>query len=251
VHVSSLGDARSLRGGVLYMAPLVAEAGGRPVAVAQGTLLLSEAADQRSRYGAPPVPETTARIPGGGQLEADLPRPTFAGATRLLLKEPDVTTASRIAAAVNAALGPNTARVEDPGAVALALPDSGDRAATLGRILALGARPERTARIVIDARDGTVVAGGELAIGSAVVSHAGVTLSIGGDGAAPAAGAPSATPARAADAGIPGDVRVAPGSSVQRVAAALHAVQTPASDIAAIFAALREVGALQAEVVVR
>jgi flagellar P-ring protein precursor FlgI len=246
VHVSSLGDARSLRGGVLYMAPLVAEAGGRPVAVAQGTLLLSEAADQRSRYGAPPVPETTARIPGGGQLEADLPRPTFAGATRLLLKEPDVTTASRIAAAVNAALGPNTAKVEDPGAIALALPDTGDRAATLGRIVALGVRPERTARIVIDARDGTVVAGGELAIGAAVVSHGGVTLSIGGEGAAPAAGA-----AARADAGVPGDVRVAPGTSVQRVAAALHAVQTSASDIAAIFAALREVGALSAEVVVR
>jgi flagellar P-ring protein precursor FlgI len=250
VHVSSLGDARSLRGGVLYMAPLVAEAGGRPVAVAQGTLLLSEAADARTRWGAPPIPETTARIPAGGQLEADLPRPTFAGATRLLLKEPDVTTASRIAAAVNAALGPNTARVEDPGAVALALPDTGDRAATLGRIVALGVRPERTARIVIDARDGTVVAGGELAIGAAVVSHAGVTLSIGGEGAAPAAGA-SAGAAPRADVGIPGDVRVAPGTSVQRVAAALHAVQTPASDIAAIFAALREVGALSAEVVVR
>jgi flagellar P-ring protein precursor FlgI len=246
VHVSSLGDARSLRGGVLYMAPLVAEAGGRPVAVAQGTLLLSEAADQRSRYGAPPVPETTARIPGGGQLEADLPRPTFAGATRLLLKEPDVTTASRIAAAVNAALGPNTAKVEDPGAIALALPDTGDRAATLGRIVALGVRPERTARIVIDARDGTVVAGGELAIGAAVVSHGGVTLSIGGEGAAPAAGA-----AARADAAVPGDVRLAPGTSVQRVASALHAVQTSASDIAAIFAALREVGALAAEVVVR
>jgi flagellar P-ring protein precursor FlgI len=248
VHVSSLGDARSLRGGVLYMAPLVAEAGGRPVGVAQGALLLSEAADGRIAYGAARTPETTARIPAGGQLEADLPRPQFAGGTRLLLKEPDVTTASRIAAAVNAALGANTARVEDPGAVALALPDSGDRAATLGRILALSARPERAARLVIDARDGSVVAGGELTVGAATISHGGVTLTIGGDAAAPG-GAPA--PAAAPGAGVPGDVRIAPGTSVQRVAAALHAVQTPASDIAAIFAALREVGAIVADVVVR
>jgi flagellar P-ring protein precursor FlgI len=242
VHVSSLGDARSLRGGVLYMTPLVAEAGGRPVGVAQGSLYLSEAADGRVAYGVARTPETTARIPSGGQLEADMPRPQFAGGTRLLLKEPDVTTASRIAAAVNAALGANAARVEDPGSVALALPDSGDRATTLGRIAALPVRAERAPRLVIDARDGTVVAGGELTVGPAVVSHGGVTLTIGG--AEPAA-------AGAAGAAVPGDVRVAPGASVQRLAAALHAVQTPASDIAAIFAALREVGAISADVVVR
>jgi flagellar P-ring protein precursor FlgI len=242
VHVSSLGDARSLRGGVLYMAPMVAEAGGRPVGVAQGALLLSEAADGRAGYGAARTPETTARVPGGGQLEADLPRPQFAGGTRLLLREPDVTTASRIAAAVNAALGGTVARVEDPGAVALALPDSGDRAGTLGRIAALPVRAERAPRLVIDARDGTVVAGGEMTVGAAVVSHGGVTLTIGGA---------DSTAGAARGAEVPGDVRIAPGTSVQRVAAALHAVQTPASDIAAIFAALREVGALAAEVVVR
>ncbi|MDF1506061.1 flagellar basal body P-ring protein FlgI [Roseisolibacter sp. H3M3-2] len=245
VHVSSLGDARSLRGGVLYMAPLVAEAGGRPVGVAQGALLLSEAADGRAAYGAARTPETTARIPSGGQLEADMPRPQFAGGTRLLLKEPDVTTASRIAAAVNQALGGTAARVEDPGAVALTLPDSGNRAEVLGRIAALPVRAERAPRLVIDARDGTVVAGGALTVAVAVVSHGGVTLTIGGDStAAPAAGA-------ARQDAVPGDVRIAPGTSVQRLAAALHAVQTPASDIAAIFAALREVGAIAAEVVVR
>jgi flagellar P-ring protein precursor FlgI len=212
------------------------------VGVAQGSLFLSEAADGRVAYGVARTPETTARIPSGGQLEADMPRPQFAGGTRLLLKEPDVTTASRIAAAVNAALGANAARVEDPGSVALALPDSGDRATTLGRIAALPVRAERAPRLVIDARDGTVVAGGELTVGPAVVSHGGVTLTIGG--AEPAA-------AGAAGAAVPGDVRVAPGASVQRLAAALHAVQTPASDIAAIFAALREVGAISADVVVR
>lgn len=235
VHVASLGDARSLRGGVLWMTPLVAEAGGKPMAAAQGALMLSEAADPRDRYAAPTV-ETSARLPNGGQLEADLPRPSFAGASHLLLKEPDVGTASKIAAAINAALGPKTASVEDPGAVTLALPDSGDRALLLAKVRELSVRPERIARLVIDGRDGTVVAGGDLTIGEAVVSHGAVTLSIA---------------AKADSSAAPGDVRMAAGTSVQKVASALHAVQTPAPEIAAIFLALHEVGALSAEVIVR
>jgi flagellar P-ring protein precursor FlgI len=243
LQVASMGDARSLRGGVLYMTPLIAEAAGRPLGMAQGALVLSEGVDGRDRFAAPTV-ETSARVPQGGQLEADLPRPTLAQSNRLLLKEPDIATASRIAAAINGALGANTASVEDPGSVALALPVA-DRATALTRIRDLAVRPERVARLVIDARDGTVVAGGDIVVHEATVSHGAITLTIGGDAPA-AAGAAAAT---AAD--VPGAVRVAPGTPVQRVAAALHAVQAPPADIAAIFAALREVGALQAEVVVR
>ncbi|AHG87754.1 Flagellar P-ring protein [Gemmatirosa kalamazoonensis] len=242
VHVASMGDARSLRGGVLWMTPLVAEAGGKPYALAQGALMVSESADPRDRYAAPTV-ETTVRLPNGGQLEVDLPRPSFAGASRLLLKEPDVGTASKIAAAINGALGAKTATVEDPGAVALALPDTGDRALMLSKVRDLAVRPDRIARLVIDGRDGTVVAGGDMTVGEAVVSHGAVTLTIGAQtGPAPAPGDTSVAP---------GDVRVTPGTTVQKVAAALHAVQTPAPEIAAIFLALREVGALAAEVVVR
>ncbi len=257
VHVSSVGDARSLRGGVLWSTPLVAEAGGKPFALAQGALMVSESADPRDRYAAPTV-ETTVRVPSGGQLEADLPRPSFAGATRLLLKEPDVGTASKIAAAINGALGARSASVEDPGAVALTLPDSGDRAMMLARVRDLAVRPDRVAKLVIDGRDGTVVAGGEMSVGEAVVSHGAITLSIGAadDAApapAPAAGAKGAAaqPAQPDMSETPGNVRVAPGTTVQKVAAALHAVQTPAPEIAAIFLALREVGAISAEVVVR
>ena len=240
VQVASLGDARSLRGGLLYMTPLLAEAGGRPVAAAQGSLMISDGVDPRNRFG-PPTVETTVRLPGGGQLEADLPRPTLAQSNRLLLREPDIGTATKIAAAVNAALGPTAATVEDPGAVTLDLPAAG-RALALARLGDLRVSPDRAARVVIDARDGTVVAGGDITVGAAVVSHGAITLSI-ATGAAP--NAPSAPNSPS------GDVRVAPGTSVQQVAAALHAVQTPAGDIAAIFAALREVGALAAEVVVR
>jgi flagellar P-ring protein precursor FlgI len=244
IHVSSMGDARSLRGGVLWMTPLVADAGGQPVATAQGPLLISDGADVRIRDAI----ETTARIPAGGLLEGELPRTAFATANRLLLREPDVGTASRIAAAINTALGPNSAKVEDPGSITLAVADTSDRAAVMTRIRELTVRPDRPARIIIDARDGTVVAGGELTVGEAVVSHGAVTLTIGA--AQPAPGAPPATAGSTAP-DAPGDVRVAPGTSVQRVAAALHAIQTPPAEIAAIFASLRDVGAISADVVVR
>jgi flagellar P-ring protein precursor FlgI len=75
-------------------------------------------------------------------------------------------------------------------------------------------------------------------VGAATVSHGAITLSLGTDVAADTSA-------------IPGSVRLPAGVSVQRVATALHAVKTPATEIAAIFAALREVGALVAEVVVR
>ncbi|HET7274976.1 MAG TPA: flagellar basal body P-ring protein FlgI [Longimicrobiaceae bacterium] len=236
IHVSSMGDARSIRGGVLWMTPLVSEVGNTPVASAQGALLISDGTLARSGY----TVETTARIPDGGLLEGELSRPTFASTSRLLLRKPDLGTARRIADAINAAIGDGTALVEDPGSVALTLPDAGPaRTGALVEIGELAVVPVRHPRVVIDGRDGTVVTGGELAVGAAMVSHGAVTLTIGG---APAAAGPAA---------IPGDVRVPVGTSAQDIASALYAVQTPPGEIAAIFEALREVGAIAAEVVVR
>jgi flagellar P-ring protein FlgI len=234
VHVSSLGDARSLKGGVLFVTPLLAEAGGPAVGSAQGPMLISDGSSPRDLAG--PV-ETSARIPQGGMVEADLPRPTLADDAKLLLREPDLATASRIAAVIDSAVGKGTATVEDDGLVLLTLTAQGtERAAALSRIRGLRVRPERVARVVIDGRDGTIVAGGDLVLSQALVSHGPVTLTIG----------------QAADStATRGDVRLPNGVSVQRVASALHAVQVTPSEIAAIFASLKEVGALSAEVVIR
>lgn len=235
VHVSSLGDARSVRGGVLWMTPLMTDVGGEPVATAQGSLMVSDGGVARGSY----TVETTARIPSGGLLEGNLDRPEFASASRLLLRKPDLGTAMRVATAVNAALGDGSALVEDPGAVALTLPeDPAPRVAALTEINELRISPVRASRIVIDGRDGTVVAGGDLAVGNAVISHGLVTLAIGG----------GTDPTGAAG---PGDLRVPAGTSAQQIAAALHAFETPPAEIAAIFEALREIGALSAEVEIR
>lgn len=236
IHVSSVGDARSLRGGMLWTTPLVAEAGGQPVATAQGQLLVTDFSPGRRRAG---MVETSGRVPDGGLIEGDLPRPTFASVSRLLLREPDVGTASRIAAAIDTALGAGTAKVEDPGAVTLTLKDSGDVATQMTKIRDLTVRVSTPGRIVINAHDGTVVAGGELPVGAAVVSVGSVTLSIGG------------APADTTTGSAAGRVRLAAGTSVQQLMTALHAVQTPPSQVALIFEALRRAGSISAEVVSR
>ena len=232
IQVASVGDARSIRGGVLWMTPLVPDAGADPVATAQGPLLISDGNTGRGSY----TVETTARIPTGGILEYDLPRPAFASANRLLLRSPDLEAAARMAEAVNAALGGGVAAVEDPGAIALTLPvDDAARITALSQIGEVRVQLASANRLVIDSRDGTVVAGGDLAIGNAVVSHGAVTLTVGG------AGGPQ----------VPGGIAVGTGTPAQEVALALQALQTPPMEIAAIFESLREVGALAAEIVVR
>ena len=236
VRVSSLGDAQSLHGGVLWMTPLVADAGGRPVAGAQGALLTSLDRSGRASSGG----GTSARVPDGGVLEVDLPRPQGSAISRFLLREPDITLASRIAATIDSVVGtPGTAIVEDPGSIRLALADtSPNLAATLSKLRELRVRSPRPSRVIIDGRDGTVVAGGDLEVGAAVISHGGITLTIG------------ATLANDSTA-TKGDVRLPNGVTVQRIAAALHALQSTGGEIAAIFEGLHSVGAISADVVVR
>jgi len=239
LHVSSVGDAGSLRGGVLWITPLQAGPNAPPVATAQGPLLLSEATDgfRNDLYAV----ETTARIPHGGMLERTLATPDFAQTSVLYLKNPNLSTATRIADAINAELGDGTALATDPGAVNLDLTGAGgdNRAVALAQIGQITVSPQRSARVIIDGRNGTVVAGGNMTVGEAVVSHGSMTLVVGG-----AQADPNAPP-------IPGDVRMQEGVSVQDVAAALHAVAAPPSAIGAVFESLREVGALQAEVQIR
>ena len=234
VRVSSLGDAQSLRGGVLWMTPLVADAGGKPLAGAQGALVVSVGGVNRQQAQL----LTTARVPDGGMLEADMPRPQMTTSNKLLLREPDLVTATRMATAIDSALGAKgIAKVEDPGSIVLAFKDTaGGFADALARVRDVKVRPARAAKLVIDGRDGTVVAGGDLLVGEATVSHAGITLSIG----------PSAD-----TTALVRGMRVPTGTPVQKIATALHAMQATANEIGAIFEALRDVGAIIAEVVLR
>lgn len=234
VHVSSVGDAVSLRGGVLWITPMQAGAVVDPIATAQGALLVAESTGSEG-YAV----ETTAQLPDGGLLELSMPAPDFQASNVLFLRRPDLATAVRIAEAINASTGEGTATVDDPGSVTLTPTDTETSlAAQLASIGALTVVPERRAQVVIDSRAGTVIAGGNIRIGEAVVSHGSMTLAIGG--------APEGAAAL-----VPGDLRMDVGATVQDVAAALHGVAAPPQAIAAVFEALRQVGALTAQVTIR
>jgi len=253
VQVASLGDATSLHGGILWITPLVEDPTQPAVATAQGPLLLSADAVERAfnRGG------TAGRVPGGGVIEAGV---TLAAASptdtvRLLLRVPDLATATRIAGAINAAVGPGTAVTEDPGAVRLTPP--AQAADTLwGFLAALDTLPvdvEGPARLVVDARNGTVVTGGTLRVGAASVSHGGLTLTIGDPSVGTRAGTAAAAGTPDSSRALPptGVVRASAGASVQEIAAALQVSGARPRDVAAFFEALSIVGALRATVVVR
>jgi flagellar P-ring protein FlgI len=231
VNVASLGDAVSLRGGMLWSTPLTTGPADAAAATAQGAIVLSQGAAVRNQYRV----ETSAQIPAGGVFEVERIMPVFDGPARLFLREPDIGTANRIVEAVNTALGSDVASVEDPGSVRLEPPAGQSLAAFLGSVSEVRLEPDRAARIIIDSRDGTVVAGADITVGTAVVSHGTLTLAIGGT----------------IGDDVPGSVRVPTGTSVQDVAIALHAVAATPTMIAAVFRSLFDVGAIAAQVVVR
>jgi flagellar P-ring protein FlgI len=237
VQVASVGDATSLRGGVLWMTPLLAAPNAPPVATAQGPLPVV-ATDERQRFGSRGA--ASGRIAEGGLLEVALPAITAAANPRLILRSPDLGVAARVAEAINAALGEGTARVEDPGAIALSPPASAtdNLPVFMAALDTLPVTITSPARIIIDGRSGTVVAGGNVTVGNAVVSLEGLTLRI---GAAPVDGAPD----------VPGLVTLAAGTTVQDIAAGLRAVGAPARDVVAVFDGLRAAGAVTAELVIR
>jgi flagellar P-ring protein precursor FlgI len=232
VQVSALGDATSLEGGVLWITPLVTDPDQPPAATAQGKVLVVK---EELTYAPYARRANSGRIPDGGILEVNPPAVPAAD-PRLLLREPDRVTADRIASVINGVMGDSTAVVEDPGAIRL-IPGGNDLNGFLASVDTLIVDVEGPARVVIHGREGTVVAGGDVRVGSAVIHHHGLTLQIGGESAEGTA--------------APGLVRVAPRALVQDVAAGLHAAGAEPGEIAAIFEALRDAGALNAEVVVR
>lgn len=246
VQVSSIGDATSLRGGVLWMTPLVTDLDQPPVATAQGPLLL---ADEEIRYAG--RRGNSARIPEGGVMEVE-PAQIAALTPKLLLRKPSLATAQRVVSAINAALGDSTsARVDDPGSITLNPGSQGadNLMSFLALVDTIQVRMAPEHRVIIDGRSGTVVTGGTVRVAAATVSHRGLTLRIGGPAPAPSpadsAGEGAGTPAPT------GLLAVSEGATVQEVAAGLHASGARPQEIAAMFTMLHEVGALGAEVVVR
>ncbi len=263
VTVSSLGDATSLYGGVLLLTSLINPADGEVYVTAQGPLVVggmqAEAAAGAffSRSGRNHA--LTARVIGGGVVQKELPRTLQPGQPiTLLLKEPDFTTAHRIAEAINGAALGAQARVLHGGAVEVSISSEKDWFATLAAIEALPVEVDVPARVVINERTGTVVAGGEVRIGPAMVAHGNIRIQT---QVSPAVSQPAPFSPQGQTTVVPvpesqiqeegGRLFVLqPNTTVADLAAALNAVGVSPRDIVAIFQALARAGALRAEIVV-
>lgn len=179
VTVTSIGDARSLAGGTLLMTPLLGP-DQRSYALAQGPLLAGgyrfEANQNVQQRNFP----TTANIVGGASVETAVEAEivTADGKLTFLLKDADVTTAVRVADSINFAMGPDVARVTSADAVEIIAPARDRLFQVIATIESLPVEPDVAARVVVNERTGTIVAGGDVRISSIVVSQGDIRVSI-------------------------------------------------------------------------
>jgi len=260
VTVAALGQAKSLRGGTLLLAPLQG-ADGEVYALAQGNLAVggfgAEGRDgSRIVVGTP----SSGRIPGGAAVERAVPSP-FASADDLLLTlvEPDFTTARLVAQAINAMEDGAVAEAEDAASIRITAPATTPaRIALAGRIDSLDITPATpSARVIINARTGTVVIGGDVRILPAAVAHGNLTVRVTENQFASQPGPfgrgnTVITEQSTIEAEEP-EVRMAlfaPGVKLSEIVDAVNTLGAAPGDLVAILEALKAAGALRAELIV-
>ncbi len=260
VTVASIGNATSLRGGSLLMTPLKG-ADGNVYAIAQGNLLvggLSAAGSDGSKVTVN-IP-SAGRIPNGASVEREIRTP-FAGTQPLVLNlhTEDFTTATRLAGAINQAIGVGTAQAIDAASVRVNSPvDSAQRVSFVSMLENLTVDPgEAPARVVINSRTGTVVIGSQVRVSPAAVAHGNLTVTI---TEKPIVSQPGAL-SNGTTAVVPtSDVAVKdqgsrmflfnPGVTLDEIVRAVNQVGAAPGDLVAILEALKEAGALHAELIV-
>ncbi|MCU0684690.1 MAG: flagellar basal body P-ring protein FlgI [Polyangiaceae bacterium] len=262
VSVSSIGNARSLSGGILVQT-LLKGADQKTYAVAQGGMLVG-GFEARGASGSSTKSGTTTsgRIPEGGIVEREVPTAIVNdGALRLQLRTPSFSLASRIAQAIDGSIGEGSTKVEDGGSVRVTLP-----AAFAKRPVELIAQLEeldvvvvRRARVVVNERTGTVVAGGDVRLSPAAVVHGGLTIVV---KEAPQVSQPTAPFGQGTTRVVPrSDIQTSEGDKTVRymppaptladVAAALGTLGLSPRELTSVLQAMRSAGVLEAELVVQ
>lgn len=177
IAVSSLGDASSLRGGTLLVTPLTG-ADGQIYAVGQGAISVAGFSAQGRAASVTEGVPTTGRIENGAIVEQEVGfEMASMQSMRLALRVVDATTAQRIAAAINAS-GAGRAVVLDPGTVEVSPVGKHDMNAMMAHIEQLSVAPDRLAKVVVDAKSGTIVIGENVRIGEVAISQGGLTISV-------------------------------------------------------------------------
>ncbi len=256
VQVSSVGNARSLAGGVLLMTPL-AGADGVIYALAQGPVQVG--GFEASAYGSSVRKNqpNVGRVPSGATVEKSVAPPLSSGPLMLGLKRPDATTARRIAAAIVEVFGEASAKATDPASVEVKTPEDmkDDPVGLIARIEELEVDADIRARVVISERTGTVVAGEHVRLRPAAVAHGGLQISIQNN---PVVSQPSpfsrtgqtvAVPVGSIEAREEARTAVAlPGTTtVEELVKALNTLGATPRDLVSIFQALHAAGALDAD----
>ena len=262
VTVSSMGDATSLQGGTLLMTPL-SGIDGTVYGMGQGPLSVGGVSVRANGNEIRRNHTAAGRIPGGAQIEKSI-NTSFAtdSTVSVVLTQADFTTASRIAEAVNTKLGNRQAVATDGSTVTIAVPKEyrvpGKIVEFISLVELLDVSPDVVARVVINERTGTVVVGGNVTVLPVAISHGGLNIDI---ESVPVVSQP--TPfSRTGQTVVTQMTQVAAGedstsvmafngmATVQEVAHALNALKVTPRDIISIFQALKEAGALKAELVI-
>ena len=262
VVVASLGDAKSLQGGVLLQTPLLG-ADGRVYAVAQGPAAVGGFIGGAGGAGGATVQKnhpTVGLISNGAIVERDIPAQFFHdGVMALQLHNPDFTSASRLASAVNA-VWPGIAAPRDSATIDVRVPVAfqGKEVAFLANLGQLEVTPDTEARIVINERTGTIVATSTVRISQVAISLGSLTISITSNTGVSQPNAFNNSGQTMAVSSTQTSVSEPKGSfivineapSVDRLASALNALGVSTREMMAIFQTLKRSGALQAELVI-
>ncbi len=259
VSVSAMGDAKNLQGGTLLVTPLFG-ADGQIYALGQGPVAIGGFAAQGDASSITRGVPTAGRIANGAIVEKDTGFQLASLSTlKLSLHNPDLTTATRIAKAVNAYLGGSAARATDPSNIELAVPANypGGVMALLTDIEQVKVDPDNGAKVVIDENSGVIVMGADVRISTVAIAQGNLTIKV------------NETPqvSQPAPFSETGETVIVPrtniqiddsngnrmtvlkdGVSLQHVVDGLNALGVGPRDIISILQAIKAAGALQADI---
>ena len=260
VTVSSLGDATSLLGGTLLMTPL-SGMNGNVYGFAQGPLSVG-GYDFRTPTGNRVAKNHSlaGRVPRGGVLKASLETAALSKTDiSLYLKDPDLTTANNVSVAINNTFGENTSTAIDADQINIKVPTEKQNniVGFLAQLEGLTVATDYAAKVVLNERTGTVVAGNNVKIQPVTISHGSLNLTIRSYPIISQPGAFSNGTTAVFNNIVPyasqdstSAIAIQGASNVQEVAAALNSLKVSPQDIIAIFQALKEAGALIGELVI-
>jgi flagellar P-ring protein precursor FlgI len=263
VTVGAMGDAKSLQGGMLLQCPLLG-ADGKVYAVAQGTIAVGGFINGTGGPGGATVQKnhpTVGQITGGALVEKEIPTEIVHDHhVDFLLREPDFTSAARMAEAINQVFT-NCALALDSTTVRVNVPEGLEAVPVdfIARVEAIEVAPDVPARVIINERTGTIVATSRIKISNCAVSHGDLTITIAStmDVSQPQpfsmTGRTAVTPRTDTKVNENKGTLIPLGElpTIEKVAAGLNAIGVTPRDMMSIFQTMKQAGALQAELLMR